>query len=178
MKTRLLFFVCCFCLIQAKVFSQSPRLRIRLERALHIAYQTYDLSSDEIKVSDKKTIQKIPANLDKDHIYKIRTKEKLLGYAYLGQAPSKERDFDYLLLFNKDLKITMAKVLIYREQRGNAIGNQRWLKQFEGMSPASSAKFKENIDGISGATISARSMTAAVDRALTTMGVLEKAGLL
>src|SRR5690606_12736250 len=90
----------------------------------------------------------------------------LLGYAYVGEAPSMKRIFDYIVLFNPDLTIKKAKVLIYREDHGRQIGSQRWLQQFIGMNVNDTPNYGENIDAISGATISAKSMTKAVGRVL------------
>lgn len=149
-----------------------------MERAIVIAYQNDDLKLEEIKLTKKNLPSDI--NLKNDKILKILIEGKLKGYAYLGEAPSKERNFDFLIMFNReDLSIKQSKVLIYRESFGREIGSQRWLDQFNGMTPSSqAAKFGQNIDGISGATISARSMTIAVNNALKNMGLLQKADLL
>lgn len=160
----------------ACVYSQDRRLGIRLQNAVDITLGEEDVTLEEIDL--KNLTVKTPANLNKDKLYRLKISNQLKGYAYLGSAPSKERDFDYVLLLTPGLAIQKAKVLIYRETFGREIETQRWLDQFNGLTPDSSAKFGENIDGISGATISSRSMTTAVDKALKTLKVLQNEGVL
>ena len=97
-----------------------------------------------------------------------------IGYAYLGKAPSKKKEFDYVVMFDNNLIIKKSKVLIYRENYGQQIGTQRWLKQFIGMSPSSEVNYGENVAAISGATISASSMARAVNKVLKTMKILQE----
>src|SRR5699024_9466001 len=141
---KALFLLCCLWVCPMKSAAQTSKLQTRLDRALSVAYKTYDYELEEIK---PKPAKKLPSQTQKDSFYKVAIDNKVQGYAYLGQAPSKERHFDYLLLFDTDVTLTEIKILIYRESYGNEIGTKRWLKQFIGMTPSSSAKFKENIDG-------------------------------
>lgn len=156
--------------IQFSVFAQANKLQLRLENSTKIVYHSDDIHVQAIDLNQ--IPEEIKKTLKKDQVYKILDNTEFKGYAYVGFAPSKEREFDYLLIFNPDLTIKTGKILIYRETFGREIDSPRWLKQFEGMSPSSTVTFGENIDGISGATISARSMTYAVQRALQNMGKL------
>lgn len=164
--------------VQVQVFSQNRTLRLRLQQAVDIALREEGVLLEKIDLSSFASKHKVPADLSKDQVYKLQTEGTLKGYAYLGSAPSKERDFDYVLLFTPELQIQETKILIYRETFGREIETPRWLNQFKRMTPNSSPKFGEDIDGISGATISARSMTQAVNNALQTMGALHKANIL
>ena len=83
-----------------------------------------------------------------------------------------------MVMFDNDLIIKKSKVLIYRENYGQQIGTQRWLKQFIGMSPSSEVNYGENVAAISGATISASSMARAVNRVLITMKILQEENML
>ena len=103
---------------------------------------------------------------------------KLLGYAFMGTAPSKTAKFDYLVLFDGDVRVLLAKVLAYREEYGGEIGSHRWLSQFEGLSGTDRVSTDTNIDAISGATISVRSMTRSMDKLLQTIGQLQRKNLL
>ena len=101
-----------------------------------------------------------------------------LGYAYVGSAPSKTAEFDYLVIFDTGLEIIHAKVLIYREDYGGEIGSKRWLKQFYGKGGGDHVSADTNIDAISGATISVRSMTRSMDKLLHSIGVLQEKEIL
>ena len=98
-----------------------------------------------------------------DQFFKIEKDDQFLGYGYLGKAPSKTDEFDYLIITDLNFIIKKIKILIYREDYGGEIGSKRWLKQFIGKSNTDILKYEKDIMAISGATISARSMTIAVN---------------
>lgn len=112
-----------------------------------------------------------------DRLFRV-IDQNSLGYIYVAQAPSMKDVFDYIVVFNNKLEIVNSKVLIYREQHGRQIGTRRWLKQFTGLRYNDEAAVGQNIDGISGATISVTSMTNAVDAVLKSVRVLKEKGIL
>lgn len=61
--------------------------------------------------------------------------------------------FDYIVVYDNDFNIIKVDIAEYGGTYGYEICNARWLKQFEGSN--SNFKLGENIDGISGATVSA-----------------------
>lgn len=111
-------------------------------------------------------------------LYELRNSGSRLGYLIHGKAPSRSRHFDYAILQDTELKVQKIRVLIYRESHGGEIGSKRWLKQFEGKGPDDPLRFRKEIDGISGATISARSMTRTVRKVENAMAELKKEGAL
>lgn len=122
--------------------------------------------------------EELPAEISSENFFRLKQEGSLLGYVYLGNAPSKTATFDYLVIFNKELEVIRTKVLIYREEYGGEIGSKRWLKQFIGLSGKSRVDYKTNIDGIAGATISVRSMTISMDKLFQTIGTLQAKKLL
>ena len=111
-------------------------------------------------------------------MFKIQDNGSLLGYAYIASAPSKTAEFDYMVLFDTNWIIIKSKVLIYREDYGNEIGSKRWLRQFNGKTATDNLRYGNNIDAISGATISARSMTIAMNKLLKSVGTLQENNIL
>ena len=101
-----------------------------------------------------------------------------MGYAYVGKAPSKTDEFDYIVLFDQNLIVVKTKVLAYREDYGGEIGSKRWLKQFIGSSKESNYRLHDNIVAIAGATISVNSMTNAMNRVLKSIGELQELNIL
>ena len=61
---------------------------------------------------------------------------------------------------------------------GRQVGSQRWLKQFIGRKSGEKLVYGEDIDGISGATVSAKSMTLAVSNVLESIKVLQDHNIL
>ncbi len=123
--------------------------------------------------------QQTKADFSTDNFFKIISNQKLLGYGYIGNAPSKTATFDYLVIFDSEFIILKSKVLVYREEYGGEIGSKRWLRQFTGKSPLSGVLiYNKNIIPISGATISVRSMTQAVNDLLISLNYLQQKQLL
>lgn len=120
----------------------------------------------------------LPVKITADNFFRLHKGAEFLGFMYLGNAPSKTATFDYLVVFDVDLTIIHSKVLIYREEYGGEIGSKRWLQQFIGKNGRNRVDYNTNIDGISGATISVRSMTKSMDDLLQTIGILQNKNLL
>ena len=137
------------------------------------------------KVVEKKVItitdieqKKLSFKPKKNTIYNILSNERPVAYMFLSKAKSKISDFDYMVVYNSDFSILNVKVLVYREEYGGEIGSKRWLKQFEGKSDPEKMKFGHDIQNISGATISARSITFDVKKITKQIIELKKEGLI
>lgn len=94
----------------------------------------------------------------------LSRKTDLKAYMVISKANSKADYFDYMVIFKPDLTIMTIQILVYREDYGGEIGSKRWLKQFYGKSDSSQMKFGHDIQNISGATISATSITKGVQQ--------------
>lgn len=158
-------------------FSSEDGLMEKFRGAIANAYGTENFELEEIMVPAE-TVEKLSVEMNQENLFKITTEGKLLGFAYLGEAPSKKRMFDYAVFFDTNFIIKKSKVLIYREDYGRQIGTRRWLAQFDGMTPESEIEYGKNISGISGATISATSMTRSVNGVLKSIAILQKEGVL
>ena len=154
----------------------SPVLKGKIEKAVASIYQSDNLEFQAVEIDDA-TSELSPSKLS-GNLFKVTTDGKFTGYAYVAQAPSMKNVFDYLIVLDKAFSIEKAKVLIYREQHGRQIGTARWLSQFKGMGIDDRPELGNGVDGISGATISARSMTVAVNDLLTTLSMVKEKGIL
>lgn len=155
-------------------FTMLKGLEKKVDREIKDAFEVSTYSYEGVKISEDLQMQ-IPSRVTEDNFFRLQNDGKLLGYAYLDQAPSKTAEFDYLVIFDKDLKIARTKVLVYREEYGGEIGSRRWLRQFTGKS---NPKELNNIAAISGATISVRSMKLAVKNILSSVETLQKNNVL
>ena len=137
--------------------------------------ENFDLTSVTIPSDIEKTL---PSRFGEDNLFKIESNKKFVAYAYISQAASKTALFDYLVLLDKDLVVIKTKVLIYREEYGGEIGSRRWLKQFMGKTQNDDLKYGQNIIAISGATISVRSFTEAINNLLKSLKILHSKNVL
>jgi Na+-translocating ferredoxin:NAD+ oxidoreductase RnfG subunit len=144
-----------------------------IEKTFNI--ETFNVTSIEINSDISKDL---PSKFEENNFFKIEQNNSFLGYAYLSNAPSKTALFDYLVLLDKDLIVLKSKVLMYREEYGGEIGSTRWLKQFIGKKGGDELKYGDNIMAISGATISVRSMTNAMNDLLESLRILQSKNVL
>lgn len=117
-------------------------------------------------------LDKLTDDFDPESLFKLISEDRHLGYFYFGKAPSKADEFDFVILLDPEMVIKKIKILAYREDYGGEISSKRWLRQFDGASTKSSLEYGSDIIGISGATISARSMTVAVNSVLLNISKL------
>lgn len=150
-------------------FSLFKGLEKKIDREIRDEFEVAHYSHEGIAVSEELQ-QKLPSRVSEENFFRLKNGGELLGYVFLDQAPSKTAEFDYLVIFNKDLSIARTKVLVYREEYGGEIGSKRWLNQFTGKSKASEL---DHIAAISGATISVRSMKKAVRDILTSVEIMQ-----
>jgi len=160
-KIGFIFSIVVFC----TAFGIPEKVEKKANKVMAKFYETEGFSKEAIKVSEE-AMAKVPSQFKDGNLFKISSEETFLGYGYIGNAASKTATFDYLVLFDSDFIITKSKVLIYREEYGGEIGSKRWLKQFIGKTPESSLRYNKEIIPISGATISVKSMTIAMNQLL------------
>lgn len=153
------------------------QLQKRVEKEIEKVFEVESIEIKSYPVSSEINAS-LPTKITADNFFKLEKGSKLIGYFYVGNAPSKTAIFDYLVVFDANVKVVHSKVLVYREEYGGEIGSKRWLKQFVGKSGKDRVDHTTNIDGISGATISVRSMTNAIDSLLQTIGILQNKKLL
>jgi len=175
MKIKLIFIIICSLGLMALM--PNPKLDKKVDKALVKFFETEQVSKEMMSLSPEE-IKNLPADFH-ERLYTIKVGSEHKGYVYVGNAPSKTATFDYMIVFDKDYIIAQSKVLIYREEYGGEIGSKRWLKQFINKGTSSEKLvYGDNISAISGATISVRSMTNAINDVLASLSVLIENGTL
>jgi len=114
------FFICTALLISG--FGLPKNVSKKVIKELEKTFEIQGVTMDAFTIS-KELNNTLPRALTSDNFYRLSKENELLGYAFIDQAPSKTAKFDYLVVFDKALKIKHSKVLIYREERSmtNAI---------------------------------------------------------
>lgn len=158
-------------------FGLPENLQKKVDKEVEKIFEVKDYSLIPLEIPDEVN-KSLPTKITRDNMFQLSIGGELLGYVFVDKAPSKTAAFDYLVLFDQELKVVHSKVLIYREEYGGEIGSNRWLKQFLGKSGKDRVSHETNIDAISGATISVRSMTRSMDNLLQTIGKLQEISIL
>ena len=158
-------------------FQLPKNIEKKVSKEIKLAYEVEKFTLESILISDEINMQ-LNIKIEENNLFKILNHSKLIGYAFVDKAPSKTDEFDYLVLFDVNLIIKKTKVLVYREDYGSEIGSKRWLRQFIGKTKGEKIKYEKDIIAISGATISARSMTIAINNLLQSLEILQQNKLL
>ncbi|NER15530.1 FMN-binding protein [Leptobacterium flavescens] len=175
MKTNIILIL--FVFVLSASFGLPKGIQKRVDKELKNVFEVETFEMKAMQV-DATIEEQLPLKIGENKLFRVSKGEKLLGYAFVDRAPSKTAEFDYLVIFDENLIIKRAKVLIYREEYGGEIGSKRWLKQFIGKSQTDTLEYQKNVSAISGATISVRSMTNAVNNVLKSIGILHENNVL
>ncbi len=148
----------------------------KMDKTLAKLWPEQTISKSLVQISDSEK-SKLSFSLGEKTLYKVSNSSKLESYIFISKGFGKMNEFDYMIVFNQDLSILKVKVLVYREDQGGEIGSNRWLKQFSGKKDPKKMKFGHDIQNISGATMSARSLTEDVKRVVRRMSELRQKGI-
>jgi thiamine biosynthesis lipoprotein ApbE/Na+-translocating ferredoxin:NAD+ oxidoreductase RnfG subunit len=144
-------------------------------RALWPKADRFDLN--EIHLDDNQ-LQKTQALLGesfrkRDYLFYVgRAGEQIVGYALILEVIGKERPITFLIGIRPDGKIAGMEVLIYRESEGSSIRHGRFMRQFHNKGKEDPLQLGDDIQPISGATISSRAATYAARKALALFEVV------
>lgn len=135
----------------------------KVEKTFTKLWPEQTTNMEEVAITET-TKAKLPNNLNSDKYYKVYANGKLKGYLFLEKARSKFDKFDYMVIFKPDFSILTTQVLVYREDYGGEITSKRWLAQFRNKKDGRDMEFGHDIKNISGATISARSISVGIKK--------------
>lgn len=116
------------------------------------------LTGKTVELVQKENLEKFGAQ----GVFDLYQDNNKVGYLILAKARSKFEYFDYAIFYDLSKTIKAVRVLQYREDYGGEIASKRWLRQFEDKTNESAITIGEDIQGISGATISYRAITTGV----------------
>ena len=140
--------------------------------ALISSNSLYELNKKKVdkvldKIWEETSVEVNPINSNyalRGDYYELKSNEETFAYMVIDKAKSKVDEFTYMVLFNTDASIQQVSVLQYRENYGGEIASKRFLKQYIGKTAGNQMEYLKDIDGISGATISVRSINRGVKR--------------
>jgi Na+-translocating ferredoxin:NAD+ oxidoreductase RnfG subunit len=134
-----------------------------------------EIYGDSIEFSFKKI--KLPKNVRNDIEKKVRQRffkpelyswkmrlGKNIKFAVLDNVLGKVQPITFLTVYNDSYEVEYVEVIKYRESHGYEVRNKTFLTQYNGKSNQSNYALGDGLDGISGATISAQSMSRGVNK--------------
>ncbi|PJA95963.1 MAG: hypothetical protein CO129_08995 [Ignavibacteriales bacterium CG_4_9_14_3_um_filter_34_10] len=96
--------------------------------------------------------------------WKIPTNSKQIKYAFIDNVYGKALPITFLVILSEEGKIEKVEIIKYREQYGSGVKNENWLSQFISFNSFSDFSIGKDVQGISGATISANSISRGVNK--------------
>lgn len=96
------------------------------------------------------------------------------GWLFVDEVLGKHEFITYAVAIDRDGRVTGVEILEYRESYGGEIQRASWRRQFHGRRVTDGLRFGRDVDGISGATLSARNVTDGVRKLLVLREFLDR----
>jgi len=136
-----------------------------------ITFQEKDIENSLKLTSDFQIFELYQENNIIGYATLNRTNACRVGGCSMSDSSSKNEAYEkfyYLCIFNNNCKLQKVKVLEYESEYGYEITSRGWLKQFT-KNVEKEFNYGENIDALSGATVSAESMVKDINKQLNFM---------
>ena len=91
---------------------------------------------------------------------------RLLGWLFVDEVVGKHEFITYALGLGADGAVRSLEIMDYRETHGGQVRGTAWRQQFTGKKLGAPLKLDQDIQNISGATLSCRNVTDGVKRLL------------
>ena len=129
----------------------------KVNKELAVLWPEKDALMNQYLLNDVQILE--AQSIGVEELFTLTNNNDTLGYFAFVVVPSKLDVFDIGVFYNAKGEILSMKVLAYREDHGGEVGSKRWLKQFIGLNNDAPMKLNDDIQGISGATISCEAAT-------------------
>lgn len=97
-------------------------------------------------------------------IREARHGDTLLGYLATDEVIGKFEKIDYAVALGTDGAVRRIEILKYREKHGQEVKRRQWLDQFVDRDGNAALKLEQDIDNITGATLSCAHLTDGIRR--------------
>jgi hypothetical protein len=105
-------------------------------------------------------------------IFVATTGEQVDGYAVIDEELGQHEQITFAVKLSREGVVERHEVMVYREKYGEEITDARFRRQFQGKTAKDPVRAGVDIDVVTGATISSRSMAIGVRRALVLLDEL------
>ena len=128
-----------------------------------VTYRTFDLSAAQ----KSRLQQRLGYRPSKDRytIFVATTAGHVDGYALVDEENGQHQPITFATRLSARGVVERLEIMVYRESRGDEVRDARFRAQFVGKTAQDPMRLNQDIDAVSGATISSGSMAAGVRRA-------------
>jgi Na+-translocating ferredoxin:NAD+ oxidoreductase RnfG subunit len=144
--------------------TEEEALKILFPKAQKIQAEELRLTPDQkVRIQDR-IGWKFPEESFRS--FKAGTDGKVDGYAVIQETIGKHRPITYIVGITPQGKVFDVEIMVYRESKGSEVRRKRFNAQYEGKTTQDPISINKDIINITGATMSVRSVSAGVKRAL------------
>jgi Na+-translocating ferredoxin:NAD+ oxidoreductase RnfG subunit len=179
---RFTVFACCLALglpapaSAATTFFTTPALlKEFFPTSARVTYRKLTVSPEQAKALSERLGYKLPRR--EYVIFVALSGENTDGYAIVDDEVGQHEPITFGVKLTRQGTVERQEVMVYRESYGQEIVDPRFRKQFVGKGRSDPVRAGVDVDVITGATISCRSMAAGVRRAIALLEVLVLAPL-
>jgi len=144
--------------------TEEQALKLLFPKSQQVRAETLRLASDQKARIQEKIGWKFPE--ESFRAFKAESNGKVDGYAVIQETIGKHRPITYIVGVTPDGKVSDIEILVYRESKGSEVRMKRFNSQYEGKTTLDPIRINKDIINITGATMSVRSVSAGVKRAL------------
>lgn len=149
----------------AEVFmSEEDAVKIMLPKSERVRKEAIQLTQEKKDLIEQRIGWKFPEPAFE--VYIGETGSKIDGYAMVHNTIGKHKHMTYMVGVDAEGAISDVELLVFREARGSEVGKKRFNAQYEGKTALDPIRINKDIINITGATMSVRSISAGVKRAL------------
>jgi hypothetical protein len=162
----------------AEVFlSEEEAVKLMFPKSDRIKKDLLRVPEDRKPTIEERIGWKFPE--DSFEVYIGETGTQVDGYALVQNTIGKHKPMTYMVGVDAHGRVSNVELLVFREARGSEVRTKRFNVQYEGKTVLDPVRINRDIINISGATMSVRSMTAGIKRALVLVDefYLKPAGL-
>jgi Na+-translocating ferredoxin:NAD+ oxidoreductase RnfG subunit len=144
--------------------TEEEALKLMFPKSERIKKDLLRVSTDKKMVIEERIGWKFPEN--DFEVFIGETGAKIDGYALVQNTIGKHKPMTYMVGVDNTGHVLNVELLVFREARGSEVRTKRFNVQYEGKTVSDPVRLNKDIINISGATMSVRSMTAGIKRAL------------
>ena len=150
---------------QEDVYLQNEEAaRLMFPESEKISYEVVTLTPEQKTLIEQRIKWKFPEEFFE--CFKGETNGKVDGWAIIQHTIGKHKPMSYMVGVDPEGEVLNVEVLVYRESRGSEVRKKRFNYQYQGKDVHDPIRINRDVINISGATMSVRSMSAGVKRAL------------
>lgn len=143
---------------------EEDSIKIMLPKSERVRKDIITLNREKKSLIEERIGWKFPE--ESFEVYIGETEGQIDGYAVVQNTIGKHKPMTYMVGVDNQGSVSNVELLVFRESRGSDVRKKRFNAQYEGKTALDPVRINKDITNITGATMSVRSMSAGVKRAL------------